>query len=118
MASMTGSTTPSTTTGLGGNGGLASSGATTTDNTVDRVAQSAHQTVDRLAEKAGPAIDKLRSRVTGANESLKAQADQLKTLQGEWTESARAAVREHPLATVAVAVAAGVLISKIFSSSR
>lgn len=119
MASMTGSTTtPNLTgsTGLG-NGGIASA-ANAADNTVDRLAQSAHQTVDRLAEKAGPAIDKLRSRMNGANESLKAQADQLKNLQGEWTDSARAAVREHPIAAVAVAVAAGVLISKIFSSSR
>lgn len=121
MASMTGSTmTPSSSaTGMGGNGGLgAGSGTSTTNPSVDRVAQSAHQTVDRLAEKAAPAIDKLRTTMSGANESLKAQADQLKQMQSEWTESARTAVRENPIAAVAVAVAAGVLISKIFSSSR
>lgn len=120
MASMTGSSPLNPTTSnpspLGSNGGVGATGST--DNTVDRVAQSAHQTVDRLAEKAAPAIDKLRTRMSGANESLKAQADQLRQMQGEWTESARACVRENPIASVAVALAAGVLLSKIFSSSR
>lgn len=121
MASLTGSSTsPSTTTpGLGNNGGIGTgSAASTVDNTVDRVAQTAHQTVDRLAEKAGPAVDRIRTRVADANETLKAQADQLKQMQSEWTESARTCVRDHPMASIAVAVAAGVLLSKIFSSSR
>lgn len=114
MASMTGSTmTPNPSSSLGGNGGLTSSNP---EATVDRMAQTAHQTVDRLAEKAGPAIEKLRSKMTGANETLRAQADHLSEMQREWLETTRMTVREHPIATIAVAVAAGVLISKIFSS--
>lgn len=108
---------PGTSSTLGGNGGLGTT-SIPTDNSVDRIAQSAHQTVDRLAEKAAPALDKLRTKVTDANESLKLQAEQLKHLQSEWTESARTAVRENPIAAVAVAMAAGVLISKLFRSSR
>jgi ElaB/YqjD/DUF883 family membrane-anchored ribosome-binding protein len=83
---------------------------------MDRMVQSAHEAVDRLAEKAGPALEKLRSTMGSATEKLPMSKDELSAMQQEWVASARDVVREHPLASVAVAVAAGVLLSRMMSS--
>ncbi len=86
-------------------------------STVDRAAQSAHEAIDRLAAKAGPAIERLRGSANTAGQTLRAKADQFGDLEEQWVESARSYVRENPLAAVAIAVAAGVLLGKLTSSS-
>jgi ElaB/YqjD/DUF883 family membrane-anchored ribosome-binding protein len=88
-----------------------------TRNTVDRAAQTAHEAIDRLAAKAGPAIDRLRGTANTASETLRAKADQFGELEEQWVESARTYVRENPLAAVGIAVAVGLLIGKLTSSS-
>lgn len=82
-------------------------------DTVDRAAQSAHNAIDRVAAKAGPALEGLQSAATTAAQSLQDKAASFGELEQAWVESARKTVREHPLATVAVAVAAGMLISRL-----
>jgi ElaB/YqjD/DUF883 family membrane-anchored ribosome-binding protein len=96
-------TTPPFSTGTSG----------TSDDVMNRVVQGAHEAVDRVAEKAGPAVERIRSGVSGAAESLHTHAEEFGALQEQWMQSARSCVREHPLATVAVAVAVGVLLSRI-----
>jgi ElaB/YqjD/DUF883 family membrane-anchored ribosome-binding protein len=83
---------------------------------MDRMVQSAHEAVDRFAEKAAPALEKLRSTMGSATEKLPMSKDELSAMQQEWTASLRDTVREHPLASLAVAAAAGVLISRMLSS--
>ena len=95
-----------------------SSSSDTTANvrdTVDRAAQTAHETIDRVAAKAGPALEQLQSAATTAAQSLQDKAATLGEMEEQWLESARTCVREHPLASVAVAVAAGMLISRLSS---
>ena len=87
-----------------------------TDRTLDRFVQGAHQAVDSLAAKAGPAVERLKSSMGTASDSMHQRADQLNALQEEWIESARATVREHPIASLAAAVAVGMLISRLTSS--
>lgn len=82
-------------------------------DTVDRAAQSAHDAIDRVAAKAGPALESLQSAASTAAQSLQDKAATFGEMEEAWIESARKTVREHPLATVAVAVAAGILISRI-----
>ena len=89
-----------------------------TRTTVDRMAQTAHDAIDRLAAKAGPVIDRLQGSATSTGESLRAKADQFGQLEEQWVESARTYVRENPLAAVGIAVAVGLLIGKMTSSSR
>jgi ElaB/YqjD/DUF883 family membrane-anchored ribosome-binding protein len=105
-------TTPPTSTTSTVPGGNAASG----DKTVERVVQGAHDAVDRIAEKAVPAVEKLRAGVNQAADTLQSQADQLSEMQKQWVESARTCVRDHPFASVAVAVAAGMLLGRLLSS--
>jgi ElaB/YqjD/DUF883 family membrane-anchored ribosome-binding protein len=80
-----------------------------------RVVQGAHEAVDRIADKAIPAVERLRGTVSDAAETVKQKADQAIDLKDEWTESLRAAVREHPLAALGTALALGVILAKITS---
>ena len=81
--------------------------------TVDRVAQSAHEAIDRAASKATPALEQLQSAATNAVHTAQDKATAFGEMEEIWLESARTCVREHPLATVAVALAAGMLISRL-----
>ncbi len=80
---------------------------------VARVAQGAHEAVDRLAEKATPAVQKLESTVAHANEAMHDQVHRAREIGDEWADSLRGTVREHPLASLAVALAAGALIARL-----
>lgn len=80
---------------------------------MERVVQSAHQAVDTLAAKAAPLVDRFSSGLDGASGQMHDRADQLTAMQEEWVESARTTVREHPLASLAAAVAVGMLISRL-----
>jgi ElaB/YqjD/DUF883 family membrane-anchored ribosome-binding protein len=71
---------------------------------VDRIASGAHQAVDRIAGAAGQAADTLG--VKGA---------QLKNAQVRAMEQCRGYVRDHPVASVGIAVAAGFLLSRLVS---
>ncbi len=69
---------------------------------IDRVAQAAHQTVDKVAQAAGPAADWI-------NDS----AEHVKQRQDQMLESCRQTIRERPLVTVGVVLAAGYLIGRL-----
>jgi len=72
---------------------------------IDRVARAAHETVNKVAQAAAPAADWL-------NESAAAVRQQ----QEQLIESCRGYVRERPLVTVGVALAAGYLIGRLLRS--
>ena len=80
---------------------------------LNRAVQGAHATIDRLADSAAPTVRKLGERFTGADNALQAKAGQLREVRDEWTESVRSTVRSNPLASVAGALALGVLIVRI-----
>jgi ElaB/YqjD/DUF883 family membrane-anchored ribosome-binding protein len=102
----TSTTTPSS------NGSGASSPA------VDRLAQSAHQAVDRVAAAAAPTIERLRTRANEAAETLHAKADEFGAMEEQWVANARTAVRDHPLAAVAIGVFVGMLIGRATGHGR
>ncbi|MGE5450757.1 MAG: DUF883 family protein [Acidobacteriota bacterium] len=81
--------------------------------TVDRAAQSAHEAIDKVASKAGPAIEQLQSAANTAAKSLQDKAVSLGEMEEVWMDAARTCVREHPLTSVLVALAAGMLISRL-----
>ncbi|NML13551.1 hypothetical protein [Azohydromonas caseinilytica] len=103
--------------GLSGSGNSAmAQGTQGSGASMDRMVQSAHEAVDRLAEKAAPALERLRSTMGSATEKLPMSKDELSAMQEEWVTSLRDTVREHPIASLAVAAAAGVLLSRMLSS--
>lgn len=80
---------------------------------LNRMTEGAHGAVDRLADTAGPAVQKIESTVVQANEALHQQAQRARELGDEWSEGVRETVRQHPLTSVLVALAAGALIARI-----
>lgn len=92
-----------------------SSATASAGNAVDRAAQGVHQMIDRVAEKAGPAVDRLRGNVSSATQAMHSGVDTLSGLPPRWVATSRACVRDHPLASVGVAVAAGVLLSRLLA---
>jgi ElaB/YqjD/DUF883 family membrane-anchored ribosome-binding protein len=82
---------------------------------VDRLAKSAHAAIDRVAESAKPAMDKAHSAAAGAAASVEAKAGALGELEKQWMDSAREHVRQNPLTSIALAVAAGMLLARLTS---
>jgi ElaB/YqjD/DUF883 family membrane-anchored ribosome-binding protein len=69
---------------------------------LSKLSDSAQQTMERFAQAASQAAKR-----------LSAQGGEL--LQGPTAEKARTYMREHPLATIGIAVAIGLILSKLLS---
>jgi ElaB/YqjD/DUF883 family membrane-anchored ribosome-binding protein len=83
------------------------------DPAIERVARTAHSAVDRAAGTASSAVERVRSGMHGAMGTMSQRAHDLSTTGEMWTDSARERVREHPLAAVGVALAAGYLLARL-----
>jgi ElaB/YqjD/DUF883 family membrane-anchored ribosome-binding protein len=84
---------------------------------IDSVVRSAHDTVDRVAAKAAPAVERLVGGAHGASDAVRQRAREAGDLGHEWADSLRATVRDHPLASIAIALAVGVLVSRLAESN-
>lgn len=69
---------------------------------IDRVARAAHQTVDKVAQAAHPAAEWIGD-----------SAQRVKETQDRVIESSRDYIRERPLMTLGIAVAAGYLLGRL-----
>ncbi len=84
-------------------------------DSLNRTAQSAHAMVDRVAEKAAPAVDRLHQGIDSASEALQSGVHNLDEMQERWLETSRDYVRENPLLSIGIAVAAGLLLSRLMA---
>jgi ElaB/YqjD/DUF883 family membrane-anchored ribosome-binding protein len=82
------------------------------DPAIERVARGAHSAVDRVAGTASSAVERVRSGMHGAMGTVSERMHDLSSTREMWTDSARERVREHPLAAVGVALAAGYLLAR------
>jgi ElaB/YqjD/DUF883 family membrane-anchored ribosome-binding protein len=73
-----------------------------TEGTIDRMSQSAHDAVDKAASVAGSYAERFSS--TG---------EQLMQMPEDWMQTAREYVRENPLQALGIAVAEGYLLHMI-----
>lgn len=80
---------------------------------LDRVVQGAHQTIDRLADSVAPHVQRWQQGMSSAGDALQERADQARDMGDEWAASLRTTVRDNPLAAVATALVAGVLIARL-----
>jgi ElaB/YqjD/DUF883 family membrane-anchored ribosome-binding protein len=84
-----------------------------TSASVERVAQSAHEVIDRVAAQAGPVLDKARTTATQAAATVEAKASALGEWEKQRMESMREHVRQNPLSSIALALMAGMLLTRL-----
>jgi ElaB/YqjD/DUF883 family membrane-anchored ribosome-binding protein len=94
-----------------GNGGMSGVKANM-DRTIERTSERAHQAVDRAAGAASSVAERLGERV----DSLAERGEELRELPENWLEGAREYVRENPVASLGIALAAGYILSMIMRS--
>lgn len=67
---------------------------------IERLTSGAHQALDRVAEAA-----------TSAAQQVGYRGRELRQMQTHWTSSARDCVRDHPFASIGVALGVGLVLS-------
>jgi ElaB/YqjD/DUF883 family membrane-anchored ribosome-binding protein len=72
---------------------------------IERVSSGAHDAVDRVAQTASAYAERFGE-----------QAEALMEMKDNWVEGARDYVREHPIAALGMAVAAGYVLSMLMRS--
>jgi ElaB/YqjD/DUF883 family membrane-anchored ribosome-binding protein len=72
---------------------------------VDRLSQTAHETVDRAAQAVSSVTDRMSEKY-----------EELYAMQEDWVEAGREYVKEHPVAAIGMALAAGYLLSMLMRS--
>jgi ElaB/YqjD/DUF883 family membrane-anchored ribosome-binding protein len=75
----------------------------------------AHAIIDRLSSSAHDTVERVASVAADTAQRLGAKSGDLLRAKDEWTESTRSYVREHPLAALGIALAAGYLLSRLTS---
>lgn len=99
----------------------------TLEHGVERATEAAHHTIDSVSDAAQPTIEHLRSgahkavdsagvAATHAAGAVGGKGDQLHDSGKRIAERAGGYVREHPVASLGMAVAAGYLLSRLLSS--
>ena len=83
-------------------------------NAPPAMSNSGKPVVDRMASSAHEAVDKVSNVASHAVETLGVQGDQLTAAEKRLMASTRKYVSEHPVASLAMAVAAGYVISRTF----
>ena len=73
------------------------------------------ETIDKAANSANEAVDKVASATNEAAETLGKKGEQLKNAEEQWLEDCRIYVRDNPITSVGIAVAAGFLLSHVVS---
>ena len=78
---------------------------TTASKQQDRLSQTAHDTVDRAAQTVSSVADRMSEKY-----------EELYAMQEDWVQAGREYVREHPVAAIGMALAAGYLLSMLMRS--
>ena len=71
--------------------------------------------IDKAANSANEAVDKVASATHQAAEALGKKGEQLKNAEQQLMEDCRVYVRDNPMTSVGIAVAAGFLLSRVVS---
>jgi ElaB/YqjD/DUF883 family membrane-anchored ribosome-binding protein len=78
--------------------------------------RNSQQTVDRLSQSAHDAVDRAASAASAYAERFGEKGEELMQMPQDWLDTARDYVRENPLQAVGMAVAAGYLLSILMRS--
>jgi ElaB/YqjD/DUF883 family membrane-anchored ribosome-binding protein len=80
---------------------------------IDSTADAASPAIKQMAASAHSSVDKMAGGATNAAEAIFTKGAQLRQLQQQLAGSARKQVRSHPLISIALALAGGVLFSRL-----
>jgi ElaB/YqjD/DUF883 family membrane-anchored ribosome-binding protein len=75
--------------------------------------RSMDKTVERLGQGAHSAVDRATSAAHSVAERVGQKGEEWMEMKDNWVEGARDYVREHPIAALGIAAAAGYLFSMI-----
>ena len=73
------------------------------------------ETIDNAANSAHEAVDKVASATNQAAEAIGEKGEQLKNAEQQLMEDCRGYVRDNPITSLGIAVAAGFLLSRVLS---
>jgi ElaB/YqjD/DUF883 family membrane-anchored ribosome-binding protein len=73
------------------------------------------ETIDKAANSAHEAYDKIADAANQAAEALGEKGEQLKNAEQQMMEDCRVYVRDNPITSLGIAVAAGFLLSRVLS---
>jgi len=83
--------------------------------TAEKLAGQAAGSLGRLSETAQQTLGRVSEVASQAASRLSEKGQQLLELKGEAVDTARSYVREHPIAAIGIAIAIGLLISRLTS---
>ena len=90
------------------------------EHALERAAAGGHETgsstVDRMTVGAHEAVDMVSGVANRAVETLGTKGEQLNAAEKRLVAGTQKYVQEHPVASVGMAIAAGYLLSRMFSS--
>ena len=90
-------------------------GATSTAEYAQKLAEQASSGLSRLSDTAHDVRGRMQHAASQAADRLGERGRELLELEGRAMEVAKTYVREHPLAAIGIAIAIGLLISKLTS---
>lgn len=91
-----------------------STAGATESNASDRAAKKAHDVIDRAADAAAGAEQRLRAKAEEARDRALAAGGQARANSDEWVNEARLYIHERPIAAVGVAFVAGYIMAALF----
>jgi len=86
---------------------MESKSTTGSQKQIERVSDGAHRVVDQTASRVGAIADRFGEK-----------ADELLEMKEDWVETTRTYVRDHPVAALGIALAAGYVLSAIMRGGR
>ena len=94
----------------------ASSVVTGAHDAIDRAAAAAVPAVERIAVGAHTAVDKASSVASKTAQAISSTSGQIRDAQSRLADACTAQMKENPMVTLGVAVAAGFVLSRLLSS--
>ena|SRR6476661_3411456 len=79
----------------------------------ENIADKASQGLSRLSATAQQTMDRVTDAATQAAGRLSERGQELWEMRGEAADTARSYVRAHPIATIGIAIAIGLVISRL-----
>lgn len=83
------------------------------DAFVKWLVKGAHPAIDKLADAAGSTVDRIAGALSSPSAKASGLLGQARETKGAWISDVRDIVREHPIAAIAVALAAGAVYVRL-----